>query len=233
MSTAACLHSVVADVMGGLTGCGQPTTALPGIGPHSARPVGFLKYRPARQVHVLHRGPRPQHHSSGRPACAAARGRMGLHARVAALCRRHCGRHREPVGIDMGLTVWATRSDETRFCNPKALAAAWAELRLPDRAIARSRNAHGRGIVRPTGATACTNCEAVNRPVNCVGTTTRPPGRSPGQKPWWKGRDAERARHGEEQAAGALRLGCRHGRVGADAGYRCVWQGTRFVKVDP
>ncbi len=48
------------------------------------------------------------------------------------------------VGIDMGLTVLATLSDETRIRNPKALAAALAELRSLDKALARSRNAHGK-----------------------------------------------------------------------------------------
>ena len=36
-----------------------------------------------------------------------------------------------------------------------------------------------------------------------------------------------------EQAAGALRLGCRHGRVYADTGYQCAWHGAPCVKVDP
>ena len=48
------------------------------------------------------------------------------------------------VGIDMGLTVLATLSDETRIRNPKALAAEFAKLRTLDKAIARSRNVHGR-----------------------------------------------------------------------------------------
>ena len=54
--------------------------------------------------------------------------------------KREC----ETVGIDMGLTVLATLSDETRIRNPKALAAALAELRSLDKAIARSRNTHGK-----------------------------------------------------------------------------------------
>ena len=50
----------------------------------------------------------------------------------------------ETVGIDMGLTVLATPSDGDPIANPKALAAALAELRSLDRAIARSRNKHGK-----------------------------------------------------------------------------------------
>ena len=50
----------------------------------------------------------------------------------------------ETVGIDMGLTVLATLSDETRIRNPKVLAAALAELRSLDKALARSRNTHGK-----------------------------------------------------------------------------------------
>jgi putative transposase len=50
----------------------------------------------------------------------------------------------ETVGIDMGLTVLTTLSDETRIRNPKVLAAALAELCSLDKAIARSRNTHGK-----------------------------------------------------------------------------------------
>ena len=53
-------------------------------------------------------------------------------------------REGETVGIDMGLTVLATPSDGDPIENPKALAAEIAKLRTLDKAIARSRNVHGK-----------------------------------------------------------------------------------------
>ena len=50
----------------------------------------------------------------------------------------------ETVGIDMGLTVLATPSDGDPIENPKVLAAELAKLRTLDKAIARSRNTHGK-----------------------------------------------------------------------------------------
>ena len=50
----------------------------------------------------------------------------------------------ETVGINMGLTVLTTFSNDTRIRNPKAHAAAWAALPSQDWAVARSRNAHGK-----------------------------------------------------------------------------------------
>lgn len=56
--------------------------------------------------------------------------------------RRH--RPRGVVGIDVGIETLATLSDGTRFENPKALASHQRRLRNLDRAIARSRNTHGK-----------------------------------------------------------------------------------------
>ena len=48
------------------------------------------------------------------------------------------------VGVDVGVGAMATCSDGTRVDNPKALSSALKELRRVDKAIARSRNVHGK-----------------------------------------------------------------------------------------
>lgn len=48
------------------------------------------------------------------------------------------------VGVDVGVGTMAMRSDGTKVENPKALSSALQELRRVDKAIARSRNVHGR-----------------------------------------------------------------------------------------
>ena len=48
------------------------------------------------------------------------------------------------VGVDVGVGTMATCSDGTVVDNPKALSSALQELRRVDKAIARSRNVHGR-----------------------------------------------------------------------------------------
>ena len=126
----------------------------------------------------------------------------------------------ETVGIDMGLTVLATLSDETRIRNPKVLAAALAELRSLDKALARSRNTHGKN--RPSKRPQPSVRTA--QPSICPRASTAP--RSPPQGHLCdsqdmgrgEGRNAERERYGEEQAAGAVDCGCRHSRVCADVG---------------
>jgi len=50
----------------------------------------------------------------------------------------------ESVGIDMGVRTLATLSDGNVIENPKALTSALASLRRVDKAIARSKNTHGR-----------------------------------------------------------------------------------------
>ncbi len=49
------------------------------------------------------------------------------------------------IGSDVGVGLMATCSDGTTVENPKALDSGIKRLRRPDRAIARSRNVHGRG----------------------------------------------------------------------------------------
>ena len=49
------------------------------------------------------------------------------------------------IGVDVGVGTLAVCSDGTTVENPKALAAASRRLRRLDKAIARSRNVHGRG----------------------------------------------------------------------------------------
>ena len=48
------------------------------------------------------------------------------------------------VGVDVGVGTMATCSDGTTVDNPKALSSALGQLRRVDKAIARSRNVHGR-----------------------------------------------------------------------------------------
>ena len=48
------------------------------------------------------------------------------------------------VGVDVGVGTMATCSDGTTVDNPKALSSALKELRRVDKAIARSRNVHGK-----------------------------------------------------------------------------------------
>ena len=48
------------------------------------------------------------------------------------------------VGVDVGVGTIAMRSDGTKVENPKALSSALQELRRVDKAIARSRNVHGK-----------------------------------------------------------------------------------------
>ena len=48
------------------------------------------------------------------------------------------------VGVDVGVGAMAVCSDGTKIENPKALSSALKELRRVDKAIARSRNVHGK-----------------------------------------------------------------------------------------
>ena len=50
------------------------------------------------------------------------------------------------IGVDVGIKTLAVCSDGTTFENPKALRKALGRMRRLDRAIARSRNTHGRNV---------------------------------------------------------------------------------------
>ena len=59
------------------------------------------------------------------------------------------------IGVDVGVGTMAVCSDGTTVENPKALASGLKRLRRLDKAIARSRNVHGKSPFR-TGGSGCT-----------------------------------------------------------------------------
>ena len=141
----------------------------------------------------------------------------------------------ETVGIDMGLTVLATLSDETRIRNPKVLAAALAELRSLDKAIARSRNAHGQN--RPSNRRA-----RLYELRNLQHARVRHLRRDHHHKATCAIAKTWAVVKVETLNVSGMVQNKRLARSISDAGmaefvrileYKCAWHGAQFVKVDP
>ncbi len=134
----------------------------------------------------------------------------------------------ETVGIDMGLTVLATPSDGDPIENPKVLAAELAKLRTLDKAIARSRNVHGKNQPSQRRNRLYELRNRQHARVRHLRRDHHHQATCAIAKTWAvvKVETLNVSRHDEEQAAGAVHLGCRHGRVCADAGIqvRVAWR---------
>ena len=139
------------------------------------------------------------------------------------------------IGVDVGLGVLAVCSDGQRIENPKALASATRRLRQIDKAIARSRNVHGRN----QHSNRRERLYAKRRRLHARVVNVRNDNHHKASTAIAK--SAGRVVLESLNVAGMLR-NRRLARAIADAGmsgflaklqYKCLWYGAEFVKADP
>ena len=139
------------------------------------------------------------------------------------------------IGVDVGVGVMATCSDGTTVKNPRALAPVLKQLRSMDKAIARSRNVHGRS----NQSNRRERLYAKRRRLHARVVNVRNDNHHKATAAIAK--SAGRVVVETLNVAGMLIRNRRLARAIADAGmagfltkleYKCVWYGAEYVKAD-
>ena len=139
------------------------------------------------------------------------------------------------VGVDVGVGTLAVCSDGLSVQNPKVLKGALRRLRRVDKAIARSKNVHGRSNPSNRRERLYAKRRKVHARIVNVRSDVAPQGDDGDSQVRWPrcGGDVERVGDDEEPASVPCDSRCRDGWIPGQAGVQVRLVRAEFIKADP